>query len=40
MEEKSKSRAFQTKALRRVAGALKRSLAGAPVFSFFEAWGF
>jgi len=24
----------------RVAGALKRSLAGAPVFAFFEGWGF
>jgi hypothetical protein len=40
MEEKSKSRPLQTKAPQRVAGALKRSLAGAPSFGFFEAWGF
>jgi hypothetical protein len=40
MEKKSKSRPFQTKTPRRVAGTLKPSMAGAPVSSFFKGWGF
>jgi hypothetical protein len=33
-------RSFQTNAPRRVAGPRKGNLSGAPVFGFFEAWGF